>query len=102
MRHRNLRQFAKGKPCMVRLVGICNFDPQTTILAHIRRAGVAGMGQKPPDTCAVWACSACHDEIDRRTRNRRLSEIDGDLLDALVRQLAWYDEHEILIAVIAA
>lgn len=91
-----LRAFAKGKPCMVRLVGICNFNPETTVLAHLRRANVAGIGQKPPDTCAVWACSACHDEIDRRSRNRRMAEIEGDLLDALVRQLAWYDKHEVL------
>lgn len=24
------------------------------------------MGQKPPDWCSVYACSACHDAIDRR------------------------------------
>lgn len=98
---RSLRELARDKPCMVRLVGICNHDPNTTVLAHLRRAGVAGAGQKPPDVCAVWACSSCHDEIDRRTRNRRVEDIEGDLLDALVRQLAWYDEHEVLIAVLA-
>lgn len=97
-----LRKLAKGKQCMVRLVGICNWNPETTVLAHIRRAHVAGAGQKPPDLCAVWACSACHDEIDRRTRNNRLREIEGDLLDALVRQLAWYDQHEIVIPTVAA
>ena len=97
-----LREFAKGKECMVRLVGICNWNPETTVLAHIRRANVAGGGQKPPDLCGVWACSACHDEIDRRTRNNRLREIEGDILDALVRQLAWYEKHEVVIAVVAA
>lgn len=96
-----LRTFARGKPCMCRFVGICNFDSATTVLAHIRRANVAGMGQKPPDTCAVWACSACHDELDRRTRNRRLDEIAPDVLDALIRQHAWYAQHEILIPVIS-
>ena len=95
-----LREFARGKPCMVRLVGICNFNPETTVLAHIRRANIAGAGQKPPDTCAVWACSACHDEIDRRTRNHRLDEIAPDLLAALLRQHAWYAKHEILVPVI--
>lgn len=87
---------------MCRFFGICNFDPQTTVLAHIRRANVAGMGQKPPDLCAVFACSDCHSEIDRRTHNRRLDEIEGDLLDALLRQLAWYDKHEILIVTVTA
>lgn len=95
-----LRELAKGQQCMVRLVGICNWNQETTVLAHLRRANVAGVGQKPPDTCAVWACSACHDEIDRRTREHDTKEIDGDLLDALVRQLAWYDKHEILVTVL--
>ena len=97
---KSLRTFANGKPCMCRFVGICNWDESTTVLAHIRRANIAGMGQKPPDTCAVWACSACHDAIDSRTRNHSLGEIEGDLLDALLRQHAWYDKHEILTVVL--
>lgn len=113
-----LRTFARGKPCLVRLAGICIWDESTTILAHIRRANVAGTGQKPPDTCAVWACSACHNVIDGRakyvpqidlselTRNELVSLVvelylDRDLLEALVRQLAWYDKHEVLIPVIS-
>lgn len=102
MRHRNLRQFAKGKPCMVRLVGICNFNPETTVLAHIRRGNIAGAGQKPSDIAAVWACSACHDAMDGRSKYADDENLDADILAALCRQLAWYDEHEILIAVIAA
>ena len=115
---RALERLARGQPCMVRLAGICNFNPETTVLAHIRRANAAGMGHKPPSTCAVWACSACHDAIDGRTEYRLplpLSELtrleleamvirlslDSDLLSALVRQLAWYDKNEILIPVIA-
>jgi hypothetical protein len=26
------------------------------------------MGIKPNDLLGAWACSSCHDEIDRRTR----------------------------------
>jgi hypothetical protein len=54
--------------CLVRLPGICNHNPETTIAAHIRAPGAAGWGQKPSDILTVHACSACHDEIDRRTR----------------------------------
>lgn len=96
---KTLRTLARGKPCMVRLTGICNFDPETTVLAHIRRGGVAGMGQKPSDFCAVFACSACHDAIDGRTNISR-SDIDGDVLAALCRQLQWYDQHEVLRAIL--
>ena len=52
---------------MVRLPGICNFNSETVVLAHIRLAGVSGMGMKSPDLIGAWACNACHDEIDGRT-----------------------------------
>ncbi len=48
--------------------GYCNGNPETTVLAHIRIAGLCGTGIKPPDLIAAIACSSCHDEIDRRTR----------------------------------
>jgi len=63
----NLRKEAKGRGCMVRLPGICNFNSETVVLAHIRLQGVSGMGMKSPDLIGAWACSACHDEIDGRT-----------------------------------
>lgn len=111
-----LEKLARGQQCMVRLAGICNFNQETTVLAHIRRANVAGRGQKPTSTCAIWACSSCHDCIDGRTEFRLmlpLSEmprmelealatrlwLDSDILSALVRQLTWYDKHEILVVV---
>lgn len=62
----NLRKLAQGKSCMVRLPGVCNHNPETTVLAHIRLMGISGMGTKAPDLIAAWACSSCHDAIDRR------------------------------------
>lgn len=70
----SLRKLAKGKCCMVRLPGICNFDPATTVLAHYRLPGLSGMGMKSPDEIAAYACSACHDAIDRRAH----MELDRD------------------------
>lgn len=79
----NLRDLARGKPCMVRLP-CCNGNPETTVLAHFRLAGTCGIGIKPPDPIGAWACSACHDECDRRTRNYetefvRLAHAEGVL-----------------------
>lgn len=68
-----LTKAARGRECQVRLVGICNGNPETTVLAHYRLAGTCGMGIKPHDLLGAWACSSCHDEIDRRTRS-----IDAD------------------------
>ena len=63
----NLRKEARGRGCMVRIPEVCNHNSETTVLAHYRLAGVSGMGMKSPDILGAWACSACHDAIDRRS-----------------------------------
>ena len=85
----NLRKLAKGKPCMVRFPG-CDGGGETTVLAHVRRANVAGMGQKPPDLCGVWACHSCHALIDGRQSLANFSKLEMDMtiLAALLRTLA--------------
>ena len=83
----NLRKFAQGKPCQLRIPGVCNFNPETTVLAHIRRGGVGGIGMKPPDICGVHACSACHDVIDNRVPHPK-ANLDTYILEGLVRTLA--------------
>lgn len=52
----NLRKLAQGRDCMVRIGGICNHNPETTVLAHFRMAGLCGVGMKPHDLFAAWAC----------------------------------------------
>jgi len=79
----NLRKQAKGRDCTVRLQGICNHNPETTVLAHIRMAGLSGMGMKADDLLGAWACSNCHDAIDRRSNTDldrdyvRLAHLEG-------------------------
>ncbi len=84
---RDLREFAEGKECQLRLPGVCNFDTATTVLAHVRRGGVAGMKQKPPDLCGIHACSNCHDAMDGRSGPRKIPG-DTDVLEGLNRTLA--------------
>ena len=83
----NLRKFAKGKVCQLRLIGICTFDSSKVSLAHVRRGGVAGYGQKPPDLCGIHACSACHDAMDGRSGPNNIPA-DTDVLEGLNRTLA--------------
>ena len=79
----NLRKAAKGRNCMVRLEGICNHNPETVVLAHIRMAGVSGMGLKADDLLGAWACSACHTAIDGHNKSGltrdelRLAHLEG-------------------------
>lgn len=64
----DLRKYAKGKPCKVRLPG-CNGGTDT-VLAHYRLAGYAGTGMKPDDLAfGAWCCSSCHDRVDGRVKS---------------------------------
>ena len=73
-----LRQSARGQNCTLRLDG-CNYDPSTTVLAHISLKGRSGMGIKPSDCESCFACSNCHDVIDGRAKGEY---DDNDLLRA--------------------
>jgi len=95
-RRTDLRRHANGRDCLVRLPGICTHDESTTVLAHIRRGNVAGIGQKPSDLCAVRACHACHDAVDARSNALPRGEVDGYLLEAICRQLAEYDREGVV------
>lgn len=64
----DLRKEARGRDCQIRIPGICNFNPETTVLAHYRLAGTCGGGMKPDDEQGAWSCSCCHDAIDSRTK----------------------------------
>lgn len=57
----NLRKLAKGQPCMVRIPDVCNYNLETTVLAHLNGGG---MGMKHNDLLGAWCCSACHAWLD--------------------------------------
>lgn len=60
---------AKGEECQFRIPGVCNRNPETTVFCH--EPNGSGLGMKWPDTEGGYGCSACHDEIDGRTRYKR-------------------------------
>jgi hypothetical protein len=60
----NLREYARGRDCLIRIPGVCCFDPARTVLAHYRL--YTGGGQKPHDAQGAHACSCCHDAVDGR------------------------------------
>ena len=57
---------ARGQECQVRLIGICNHNPETVVFAHLNGAG---MGIKHADIHGAFCCSACHDQLDGRANN---------------------------------
>jgi hypothetical protein len=69
VRQSKLTKAARDRDCRVRVPGVCNRDPETTVLAHFRLTGTrCGVGLKPHDLQAAWACSACHDAVDFRSK----------------------------------
>jgi hypothetical protein len=61
---RDLRKLAKGMECQIRIPGVCNGNAETSVLAHLRMAGITGTGQKAPDPLGAWSCSDCHTIVD--------------------------------------
>ena len=91
----DLRKLAKGQECQLRLINddgypICNYDSDTTVLAHLLSGSLGGMGKKSPDLCGIWCCSSCHDALDHRSP---YVVSDTDILHGLLRTLAKVSEH---------
>ena len=94
-----LRKSARGRECQVRIPGVCNGDPETTVLAHLPGGG---MGKKRNDLFAAFACSDCHDYVDcRKPHPSNLLTNDERLLyfyEGVHRtQQIWLDEGLITI-----
>lgn len=58
-----IRDHARGQECTLRIPGVCNHNPDTTVYAHLP-CGQKGVGMKSPDNMGVDACSDCHAFID--------------------------------------
>lgn len=84
----NLREAARGKQCTIRLPGHCSWNPEKTMLCHLRLPGVAGVAFKPDDLLAVIGCHNCHQVIDGHQRTDLPRDvIDRAVLEALGRTL---------------
>ncbi|RGP38008.1 DUF1364 family protein [Pseudotabrizicola alkalilacus] len=74
---------AAGMPCSLRLPGICNHNPATTVMCHLPGIGKS-IASKVSDLHTAFGCSACHTAIDTLGWDRRgLSA--AVVLDAILR-----------------
>ena len=71
MKSKKLRDSAQGQDCTLQVVGVCNYNVETTVLCHINTGG-GKMGGKSPDISAAFGCSNCHEWLDQNNG----SEID--------------------------
>lgn len=62
-----ITESARGEECTIRLVGICNRNPETTVWCHANGSAAGkGIGMKSHDLLGAYGCSSCHDAYDRR------------------------------------
>lgn len=78
-----LRESARLETCTVGIPTVCNHDRETTVLAHLTW-GNSAMGGKPDDFSACYACSSCHDVIDRRRPLKNIPTVET------YQDLYWY------------
>ena len=74
IRSKKIRRFAEGRDCTTRIPGFCNFDPETSVMAHSPIAN-GGMGFKGSDLECAIACHECHQRIDRVIRDVPREEV---------------------------
>lgn len=93
MKSTKAQRCAQGHECTLLIPDTCNGDSSTTILAHTGRHGSA---KRNHDEDAVYACSACHDAIDRRNNrfwshdpelNRKLREDREHFIDLAMKRM---------------
>lgn len=66
LRHPFLLTMANREACLLRVPGVCNRDPLTTVACHSNWSEHGkGGGRKADDCWHVWGCSACHEWLDR-------------------------------------
>src|SRR3990167_9253871 len=74
VRSNAIRMSAKGEECTFQIPGVCNGNPETTVLCHLPDES-HGMGHKADDISAAYGCAACHDAIDSRISKDRKSVV---------------------------
>lgn len=85
IRSKKIRDSAKGESCTLRIPGICNGNPKTTVFAHL--PGNKGTGTKNHDIFGVYSCSVCHDWMDNRIHAKgdaAFLNARGEMLRALM------------------
>lgn len=61
---KKLRASARGEQCTMQVAGICNNNPETVVLAHVKTEG-GKIGGKSADYSACFACYDCHAWLDQ-------------------------------------
>jgi len=81
IRSKAIRDSARGEACTLNIANVCNYNPETTVFAHLPDES-HGIGRKSDDISGAFCCSSCHDILDMRVQI------------SPAYQLAWLDSRE--------
>jgi hypothetical protein len=60
-----ITESARNEDCQIRIPGVCNFDPATTVWCHGNGSAAGkGIGMKSHDILGSYGCSNCHAVVD--------------------------------------
>lgn len=68
-----LRKSARGQECQIRIPGVCDCNPENTVLCHLSGGG---MGAKVTDMHAAYGCAACHKVVDGEKSHHSIETIE--------------------------
>ena len=82
---------ARGQDCVLNIPGVCNHNPETTVLAHVGHHGTA---KRNHDEDAVFACYPCHMAIDRQSDHfkskSKIKHINDEETELLRKDREWF------------
>lgn len=90
-----LTKTARGKPCKIMLPGYAH-DPDTTVLCHLRMAGITGGGQRSPDILAAWGCFDCHRVTEGEQLSAEERQLDRDWLRLMFLEGVMRTQYELI------
>lgn len=68
-----IRKSARGQICLVRLPGICSYNPEETIAAHKNGGGIS---LKSHDIHSARCCAKCHAVVDSLPRSNMVEDLE--------------------------
>ena len=80
LRSKKITDSARGQNCTLRIPGVCNFNPETTVFAHDNGAGIA---LKAHDIHGCYACSDCHNWYDSHFSAWKVAHRDAEFFRAM-------------------
>lgn len=88
-RDQSLLDMARGRPCLLRVPGVCCRNDETTVACHSNQlAHGKGRGLKAHDFMTVWGCVTCHAWLDQGSASRA-EKVDAFELAHAAQLEAW-------------